>query len=127
MLLLQCRAVILCRDALLACNAFPRGMLLYIRACFSSLSSLQKSSAVQPGANSPFCLGLTLTLLCCCHSNLCRIILHAGGMLLYIGMFQLIAEEFSREDMIVRTKLRLGMYAALCLGAASMCVLGIWA
>jgi hypothetical protein len=48
-------------------------------------------------------------------------------MLLYIGMFQLIAEEFSREDMIVRTKLRLGMYAALCLGAASMCILGIWA
>eukprot|EP00882_Tetradesmus_deserticola_P002513 GHRQ01002675.1.p1 GENE.GHRQ01002675.1~~GHRQ01002675.1.p1 ORF type:complete len:375 (+),score=159.09 GHRQ01002675.1:202-1326(+) len=51
----------------------------------------------------------------------------SGGMLLYIGMFQLIAEEFSREDMLVHTRLRLGMYAALCLGAAAMCILGIWA
>uniref|UniRef100_A0A383WMG0 Zinc/iron permease n=1 Tax=Tetradesmus obliquus TaxID=3088 RepID=A0A383WMG0_TETOB len=51
----------------------------------------------------------------------------SGGMLLYIGMFQLIAEEFSREDMLVRPRLRLGMYGALCLGAASMCILGIWA
>jgi hypothetical protein len=48
-------------------------------------------------------------------------------MLLYIAMFQLIAEEFSREDMLVRPRLRLGMYAALCMGAAAMCLLGIWA
>ncbi|KAF6262375.1 ZIP family transporter [Scenedesmus sp. NREL 46B-D3] len=51
----------------------------------------------------------------------------SGGLLLYISMFQLIAEEFSREDLLVLTKLRLGMYASLCLGVASMCILGIWA
>uniref|UniRef100_A0A383V3N2 Zinc/iron permease n=1 Tax=Tetradesmus obliquus TaxID=3088 RepID=A0A383V3N2_TETOB len=50
----------------------------------------------------------------------------SGGMLLYIAMFQLIAEEFSREDMLVRPGLRLGMYGALCAGAAVMCILGIW-
>jgi zinc transporter ZupT len=50
----------------------------------------------------------------------------AGGMLLYIAMFQLIAEEFSREDMLVRPGFRLSMYAALCIGAAVMCILGIW-
>eukprot|EP00775_Hariotina_reticulata_P007796 gene7796-7993_t len=51
----------------------------------------------------------------------------SGGMLLYIGMYQLIAEEFSREDLLVKPRLRLGMYTALCLGAAAMCILGIWA
>lgn len=51
----------------------------------------------------------------------------SGGMLLYIGFYQLIAEEFSREDMLVRPRLRVGMCAALLLGAASMCVLGVWA
>jgi hypothetical protein len=48
-------------------------------------------------------------------------------MLLYIAMFQLIAEEFSREDMLVRPGFRLAMYAALCTGGAVMCILGIWA
>lgn len=51
----------------------------------------------------------------------------SGGMLLYIGMYQLIAEEFSREDILVKPRLRAGMYLALMLGAASMCVLGLWA
>ncbi|KAF8065477.1 hypothetical protein HT031_003078 [Scenedesmus sp. PABB004] len=51
----------------------------------------------------------------------------SGGMLLYIALFQLIAEEFSREDLLVRGRLRGGMYAALALGAALMCVLGVWA
>eukprot|EP00879_Flechtneria_rotunda_P002960 GHRR01003177.1.p1 GENE.GHRR01003177.1~~GHRR01003177.1.p1 ORF type:complete len:368 (+),score=84.80 GHRR01003177.1:176-1279(+) len=51
----------------------------------------------------------------------------SGGMLLYIGMYQLIAEEFSREDILVRPRLRVGMHAALLLGAAVMCILGIWA
>eukprot|EP00877_Chromochloris_zofingiensis_P006292 jgi/Chrzof1/1916/Cz10g26060.t1 len=51
----------------------------------------------------------------------------SGGMLLYIAMYQLIAEEFSREDLLVKPKLRLGMYASLLLGAACMCILGIWA
>jgi len=51
----------------------------------------------------------------------------SGGMLLHIGMFQLIAEEFSREDLVAKPKLRLGMCAAMCLGAAAMCIVGIWA
>eukprot|EP00878_Enallax_costatus_P000535 GHUV01000630.1.p1 GENE.GHUV01000630.1~~GHUV01000630.1.p1 ORF type:complete len:388 (+),score=25.50 GHUV01000630.1:179-1342(+) len=51
----------------------------------------------------------------------------SGGMLLYIGMYQLVAEEFSREDILVKPRLRNGMYAALCCGAASMCILGLWA
>eukprot|EP00775_Hariotina_reticulata_P009847 gene9847-10006_t len=51
----------------------------------------------------------------------------SGGMLLHIGMYQLVAEEFSREDLLVKPKLRFGMYAALCLGAAAMCIVGIWA
>lgn len=51
----------------------------------------------------------------------------SGGMLLYIGMYQLVAEEFSREDILVKPGLRSGMYAALCVGAASMCILGLWA
>lgn len=51
----------------------------------------------------------------------------SSGMLIYIGMYQLIAEEFSREDLLVRPRLRFGMYAALILGAACMCILGIWA
>lgn len=50
----------------------------------------------------------------------------SGGMLLYISMYQLIAEEFSREDLVVRGRLRLGMVAGLLLGAASMCVLAMW-
>jgi zinc transporter 1/2/3 len=51
----------------------------------------------------------------------------SSGMLIYIGMYQLIAEEFSREDLLVRPRLRYGMYAGLLLGAACMCVLGVWA
>lgn len=51
----------------------------------------------------------------------------SSGMLIYIGMYQLIAEEFSREDLLVRPRLRYGMYAALLLGGACMCVLGVWA
>lgn len=50
----------------------------------------------------------------------------SSGMLIYIGMYQLIAEEFSREDLLVRPKLRYSMYAALLLGGACMCILGIW-
>eukprot|EP00877_Chromochloris_zofingiensis_P010839 jgi/Chrzof1/6008/Cz17g00150.t1 len=50
----------------------------------------------------------------------------SGGMLLYISMYQLIAEEFSCDDLLVKPKLRVGMYAALCFGAACMCVLAIW-
>jgi zinc transporter ZupT len=51
----------------------------------------------------------------------------SAGMLLYIGMYQLVAEEFSRDDLLVRPRLRFGMYGALLLGAACMCLIGIWA
>ncbi|GBF90062.1 zinc-nutrition responsive transporter [Raphidocelis subcapitata] len=50
----------------------------------------------------------------------------SGGMLLYISMYQLIAEEFSREDLVVRPRLRLGMALALLAGAGCMCLLAIW-
>jgi zinc transporter 1/2/3 len=51
----------------------------------------------------------------------------SGGMLLYISIYQLIAEEFSKTQLLTQTKFRLGMYAALIAGAGSMAVLAIWA
>lgn len=50
----------------------------------------------------------------------------SGGMLLYIGLHQLIAEEFSKADLTVRPGLRFGMFLALILGAAAMCALALW-
>lgn len=44
----------------------------------------------------------------------------------YIAMYQLIAEEFSREDLLVRGRLRVGLLLGLAAGAACMCVLAIW-
>jgi hypothetical protein len=41
-------------------------------------------------------------------------------------MYQLIAEEFSREDLVVKGRLRIGMILGLLGGAACMCVLAIW-
>lgn len=41
-------------------------------------------------------------------------------------MYQLIAEEFSREDLLVKGRLRLGMISGLLLGAACMCIIAIW-
>ncbi len=51
----------------------------------------------------------------------------SGGMLLYIAMYQLIGEELSREDLLVKTGLRLAMYGTLMLGSAAMCALAVWA
>jgi hypothetical protein len=51
----------------------------------------------------------------------------SGGMLLYIGLTQLLSEEFSHGDLTVRPGLRFGMYLAMVLGAGAMCALGIWA
>lgn len=42
-------------------------------------------------------------------------------------MYQLLGEEFSREDLIVRGRLRALLGLALLAGAASMCLLAIWA
>jgi zinc transporter 1/2/3 len=50
----------------------------------------------------------------------------SGGMLLYISMYQLIAEEFSRQDLIGRPGTLVLMYLAMLLGGAAMCVLAIW-
>jgi hypothetical protein len=41
-------------------------------------------------------------------------------------MFQLIGEEFSREDLLVKGRLRGGVVAGLLAGAACMCVLAVW-
>lgn len=52
----------------------------------------------------------------------------ASGMLLYIALFQLIAEEFSKES-IQKTKSvwsKIPMYISLLLGASSMCVMALW-
>jgi len=51
----------------------------------------------------------------------------SGGMLLHIALFQIVAEEFSREDLLVRPGLRVGLYGSLLLGAGFMCVLAVWA
>jgi len=48
----------------------------------------------------------------------------AGGMLLYIAMFQILAEEVSKKELSVGRKLML--YAALVFGASSMCVLALY-
>jgi hypothetical protein len=40
--------------------------------------------------------------------------------------YQLIAEEFSRDDLVVRPRLRAAMTAGLLMGAACMCVIAIW-
>jgi zinc transporter 1/2/3 len=52
----------------------------------------------------------------------------AGGMLLYIGLFQLIAEEFSKETIQKSTYMykKTIMYISLLLGASSMCIMGMW-
>jgi hypothetical protein len=44
----------------------------------------------------------------------------------YISLLQLIAEEFSRADLLSHTRLRLGLTSGLLLGAACMAVLAIW-
>ena len=53
----------------------------------------------------------------------------AGGLLLYISLVQLIAEDFTRIDNNQPRGLlfRLATYAALALGAACMAMLAIWA
>ncbi|KXZ44706.1 hypothetical protein GPECTOR_63g33 [Gonium pectorale] len=52
----------------------------------------------------------------------------SGGMLLYISLVQLIAEDMGRlvpgRD---SARSRLGAFVALCGGAASMCLLAVWA
>eukprot|EP00798_Chlamydomonas_sp_ICE-L_P027974 gene27974-8859_t len=53
----------------------------------------------------------------------------SGGMLLYVSLIQLIAEDFSREDLTNPTSIsvKLCTYAALVFGAFCMCLLAEWA
>lgn len=50
----------------------------------------------------------------------------SGGMLLYVAMYQLIGEEFTKQDLLVRPKLGVALFAALSVGLAFMCIIGIW-
>lgn len=50
-----------------------------------------------------------------------------GGMLLYMTLIVLMAEEFSRSCLRGRPGLKAGMYLSLCAGAALMAVVGLWA
>ena len=51
----------------------------------------------------------------------------AGGMLLYVALIQLIGEEFSRQDLLTRPRLKLAMLGSVCVGAGLMNMLGMWA
>ena len=51
----------------------------------------------------------------------------SGGMLLYISLLQLIAEEFTRQDVLSQPRTLALMHLALWLGVGAMCVLAIWA
>ena len=51
----------------------------------------------------------------------------SGGLLLYIGLVQLIAEDFTRADLAqVSTGWQVAMHAALAVGAGCMAVIAIW-
>ncbi len=52
----------------------------------------------------------------------------SGGMLLYIALVQLVAEDMGRfTPGKGNTAIRLACFAALFCGAAFMCLLAIWA
>jgi zinc transporter 1/2/3 len=50
----------------------------------------------------------------------------SGGMLLYIAMYNLLGEEFSRTDVAHRRGLQWGLFGAVLLGVTCMAVLAIW-
>ncbi len=53
----------------------------------------------------------------------------SGGLLLYVSLVMLVAEDFSRSDLQKAGGflIHLAMYLALILGAALMAMLAIWA
>lgn len=52
----------------------------------------------------------------------------SSGMLLYIALVQLLAEDMGRfTPGRANAAIRLGCFAALCCGAACMCLLAVWA
>eukprot|EP00882_Tetradesmus_deserticola_P004878 GHRQ01005140.1.p1 GENE.GHRQ01005140.1~~GHRQ01005140.1.p1 ORF type:complete len:448 (+),score=82.70 GHRQ01005140.1:167-1345(+) len=50
----------------------------------------------------------------------------SGGMLLYVALYSLLAEEFSKSDLIFRPGLAALLAAAVLLGVGAMAVIGIW-
>jgi zinc transporter 1/2/3 len=50
----------------------------------------------------------------------------SGGMLLYVALYSLLAEEFSKTDLIYRPGVAALLAAAVLLGVGSMAVIGIW-
>ncbi|KAI8464492.1 MAG: Zinc/iron permease [Monoraphidium minutum] len=50
----------------------------------------------------------------------------SGGMLLAVSLFSLIAEEFSKADLLTRPRLAAGLMASVLLGVGAMAVIGIW-
>ncbi|MEW5314428.1 MAG: hypothetical protein WDW38_005929 [Sanguina aurantia] len=53
----------------------------------------------------------------------------SAGLLLYVGLVTILVEEFTSKELLLRANnlTRWLMYAALCLSAAGMSVIGIWA
>jgi zinc transporter 1/2/3 len=50
----------------------------------------------------------------------------SAGLLLHLSMFQLIGEELTRHDLLVRPRLAAALFAAIAAGAASMAVIALW-
>lgn len=50
----------------------------------------------------------------------------SGGMLLYVSMYHLIGEEFSKHDLLYRPRLAGWLMLMVLLGVGCMCVIGIW-
>jgi zinc transporter 1/2/3 len=51
----------------------------------------------------------------------------SGGMLLYVSLISMLSAEFSSHELLHRPKLAGGVFGALVVGIAAMCVLGVWA
>jgi zinc transporter ZupT len=51
----------------------------------------------------------------------------SGGMLLYVSLFSLLSAELSQHDLLHRPGLAGGLMVAALVGAAIMCVIGLWA
>lgn len=52
----------------------------------------------------------------------------AGGMLMYVALFQMVAEELSKKETHnkLSTLQKLSIYIALVCGASSMCIIALW-
>ena len=53
--------------------------------------------------------------------------LDCAGILIYMSLVDLIAADFNSQQFLSSTRLQLGGYSSLILGAALMAVIGIWA